>query len=110
VATCPGFEVKNVTVQHEDKEGFFFSLQKYTSLNVTCLRDHVFCFKMYLDDPESLFALLCMCMYTIQLSSYCEYFACKWGKFDLPAFFLVCNAQTTCDSIVWNNVISTIIN
>ena len=43
MAICPGFEVKNVTVQHEDKEGFLF-LQKYTSLNVTCLRDHVIYF------------------------------------------------------------------
>ena len=26
---CPGFEVKNVTVQHENKEGFFFSAEVY---------------------------------------------------------------------------------
>ena len=69
-----------------------------------------FVFKSIWNGSQSLFTLLCMFMYTIQFSSYCEYFACKWGKFDFPYFFPACNAQTTCDSIVWNNVISNIIN
>jgi len=88
VAICPGFEVKYVTVQHEDKEGFFFFLSAEVYFTERNLFWEIMCFvfKCILNESQGLFALLCMFMYTVQFSSYCAYFACKWGKFDLPAF------------------------
>lgn len=62
VAICPVFEVKNVTVQHEDKEGFFFlSAEVYFTERNLLERSRVLFLSVFGMDLR-VYSLYCVCL------------------------------------------------